>query len=174
MSGSTTAARAHTVCTTSLGVITYATNGEALTGCYLAAQKTLPNTDRLGTRNDRHPVLTEAHHRLTRYLDGTCADMTIPLAPAGGEFEHAVWQLLLQIPYGTTTTYGRLARELGGVGLSQRVGQAVGRNPLLVFVPCHRVIGADGALVGFAAGLTAKRTLLELEAPAEARAARLF
>jgi methylated-DNA-[protein]-cysteine S-methyltransferase len=159
----------HTVRTTRLGEVTFVTDGDHLTGCYLGQQKTLPTDERLGPRSDRHPVLAEAHRQLTEYLDGARTGFDVPLAPSGGEFEQSVWRRLRDIPYGTTVSYGELARELGGVGLAQRVGQAVGRNPLLVFIPCHRVVGADGALVGFAAGLPAKRTLLDLEEPVGAR-----
>lgn len=81
---------------------------------------------------------------------------------------------LREIPYGTTTTYGTIAVQLGNRALAQRVGRAVGHNPLSIVVPCHRVVGADGSLTGFAGGLDRKRALLALEEPAEVRAARLF
>lgn len=94
--------------------------------------------------------------------------------PSPSEFNLRVWKLLQEIPYGTTTTYGKLAEQLGSRGLAQRVGQAVGFNPFSIVVPCHRVIGADGSLTGFAGGLERKRFLLALEEPAAEDAGRLF
>ena len=94
----------------------------------------------------------------------------LALRPAGSPFERAVWELLGQIPYGETRSYGQLARQLGDPGLAQAIGAANGRNPLAIVVPCHRVIGADGSLVGYGGGLARKRFLLDLEQ----RGQRLF
>ena len=91
-------------------------------------------------------------------------DFTPPLHPAGSPFRQAVWQLLLEIPYGQTTTYGALAKRLGGVHMSaQAVGGAVGHNPISIIVPCHRVVGTNGSLTGYAGGLDRKIRLLEIE-----------
>jgi methylated-DNA-[protein]-cysteine S-methyltransferase len=92
----------------------------------------------------------------------------------GDDFQQRVWAILREIPYGTTTTYGAIAGRLGDKALAQRVGQAVGRNPLSIVVPCHRVVGSNGWLTGYAGGLERKRRLLDLEQPMDARAGRLF
>ena len=89
-----------------------------------------------------------------------------PLRPEGSPFRQAVWRLLLEIPYGTVTTYGALARTLRGQGISaaaQAVGGAVGHNPISILIPCHRVVGSDGSLTGYAGGVANKQFLLELE-----------
>ena len=93
----------------------------------------------------------------------------MPLVTRGDDFSERVWKLLREIPYGQTTTYGALAERLGDKSLAQRVGDAVGHNPLCVFIPCHRVVGANGALTGYAGGLKRKQFLLELEEPVGAR-----
>ena len=102
------------------------------------------------------------------------SDSDTSIATAGDEFSERVWALLKEIPYGETTTYGALAAALGNPRLAQRVGQCVGHNPISVIIPCHRVVGADGSLTGYAGGLDRKRRLLDLEEPPEVAAARLF
>jgi methylated-DNA-[protein]-cysteine S-methyltransferase len=112
--------------------------------------------------------------QLDAYFRRERTDFDLPLAPAGDEFAQRVWALLRQIPYGQTTTYGALARQLGDPNLAQAVGYANGHNPIAVVIPCHRVVGADGSLVGYAGGLDRKRYLLALEEPAPDAAGRLF
>ena len=106
------------------------------------------------------PVLTDTKRWLDVYFTGREPDFTPPLHPAGSPFRQAVWQLLLEIPYGQTTTYGAL---LGGGMSAQAVGGAVGHNPISIIVPCHRVIGANGRMVGYGGGLWVKEKLLNLE-----------
>ena len=101
--------------------------------------------------------------QLEQYFEGTRTEFDLPLAPVGTEFQLAVWELLLRIPYGRTSTYGELARQLGKPGASRAVGAANGANPLSIVVPCHRVIGASGKLTGFGGGLHNKEILLRLE-----------
>jgi methylated-DNA-[protein]-cysteine S-methyltransferase len=101
--------------------------------------------------------------QLAEYFAGTRTGFSLPLAPAGDPFDVKVWEMLGAIGYGETKSYGDLARQLGDVVLSQAVGAAIGRNPLSVVVPCHRVVGSDGRLVGYAGGLARKRWLLDLE-----------
>jgi methylated-DNA-[protein]-cysteine S-methyltransferase len=96
------------------------------------------------------------------------------LAAEGDAFQRAVWDIVHDIPFGETTTYGRIAEQLGDRTLAQKVGQAVGANPLSIFVPCHRVLGSNGSLTGYAGGLSRKKALLELEEPAQVSAGRLF
>jgi methylated-DNA-[protein]-cysteine S-methyltransferase len=118
----------------------------------------------VGERADDEPVLVRAVAQLTAYFAGERRSFDLPLAPAGTTFQLAVWEALRQIPYGTTVSYGELARRLGSPAASRAVGLANGRNPIAIVVPCHRVIGADGSLTGFGGGMAAKRTLLDLEA----------
>ena len=113
-------------------------------------------------------VLAEAKRWLDIYFTGKEPDFTPPLHPIGSAFRRSVWEILLQIPYGQTTTYGEIARQLAKKqGLdrmsAQAVGGAVGHNEISIIIPCHRVVGADGSLTGYAGGIGKKETLLELE-----------
>ncbi len=123
---------------------------------------------------DDDPLLGTVRDQLDAYFDGRLTSFDVPLEARGSVFQQAVWRLLQQIPYGTTTTYGAIAEQVGGKGRSQQVGQVVGANPIAIVIPCHRVIGADGSLTGFGGGLDRKRVLLALEEPAEVRESRLF
>ncbi len=110
------------------------------------------------------PALAEPARQLAEYFAGERTEFALEPAPAGTDFQQRVWRRLLEIPYGQTTTYGALARELGNPRSVRAVGLANGRNPISIVVPCHRVIGADGSLVGYGGGLERKRALLALEA----------
>ncbi len=101
--------------------------------------------------------------QLGDYFDGARTAFDLPLDPAGTDFQKRAWQALREIPYGETVSYGEQARRLGDVGLARAVGAANGRNPISIVVPCHRVVGSTGSLTGFAAGLDAKKFLLDLE-----------
>jgi methylated-DNA-[protein]-cysteine S-methyltransferase len=116
-----------------------------------------------GAPSPDDPVLRAAAEELAAYFAGSLRDFTVPLAPRGTDFQRSVWSQLRLIPYGTTVTYGEIARRLGAPAASRAVGLANGRNPIAIVVPCHRVIGADGSLTGFGGGMDAKRTLLDLE-----------
>jgi methylated-DNA-[protein]-cysteine S-methyltransferase len=109
-------------------------------------------------------ALAEPARQLAEYFAGERTEFALALRPAGTAFQRGVWDLLLGIPYGETTTYGALAAALGDPRKVRAVGLANGRNPISIVVPCHRVIGADGTLVGYGGGLERKRTLLALEA----------
>ncbi|MBD5160757.1 MAG: methylated-DNA--[protein]-cysteine S-methyltransferase [Oscillibacter sp.] len=108
-------------------------------------------------------LLTQTARELEEYFAGKRRTFTVPLAPAGTDFQRKVWAALRDIPYGETVSYGDLARRIGKPGAAIAVGQANSRNPIPIIVPCHRVIGADGKLVGYAGGLEIKKTLLRLE-----------
>lgn len=166
----------HAKIDTELGEILLVARGPALVGCYFPGHWYPPAASSIGSPvdPDTDAVLGPAGTQLREYLAGERRTFDIRTATSGDEFSEQVWDLLRAIPYGTTTTYGRLAEQLGNRALAQGVGQAVGHNPLSIFVPCHRVIGSDGSLTGFAGGLVRKRRLLELEEPAEIRATRLF
>ena len=151
-----------------MGDILLAADEIGLTGLWFVGQKYFANI-----LPDEHivretPILAESKRWLDVYFSGEEPNFTPPLHPIGSAFRQEVWQILLQIPYGQTTTYGeiakRLAAENGLAHLSaQAVGGAVGRNPISILIPCHRVIGADGSLTGYAGGIGRKRALLTLE-----------
>jgi methylated-DNA-[protein]-cysteine S-methyltransferase len=124
-----------------------------------------PNRVKLDAMNldPRHPVLIEAERQLTEYFSGTRTEFDLPLEPRGSEFQKKVWQALRRIPFGKTRSYLDLAKTVGSAKAVRAVGAANGMNPLSIVVPCHRVIGANGSLTGFAGGLEAKAKLLALE-----------
>lgn len=111
-------------------------------------------------------VLAPVRRQLEAYFRGELRVFDLPLAPRGTPFQLRVWSELRNIPYGRTISYGELSRRLGDPNLTRAVGAANGANPISIIVPCHRVIGTDGSLVGFGGGLEVKRFLLDLEAPA--------
>ena len=118
----------------------------------------------LGARDDTLPVLVETVRQLTAYFNRELTVFDLPLAPHGTEFQQRVWKELLEIEYGETASYGQIAARLGHTNAASRaVGLANGRNPIPIVIPCHRVIGADGSLTGYAGGMDRKQTLLELE-----------
>lgn len=110
------------------------------------------------------PLLDRAVGELEAYFSGARRVFDIPLDPGGTAFQKRVWAAVSRIPYGRTLTYGQVAADLGAPGACRAVGVAAGRNPILLLIPCHRVIGADGSLTGYAGGLEMKRALLALEA----------
>jgi methylated-DNA-[protein]-cysteine S-methyltransferase len=125
-----------------------------------------PKRVRLGElREDAaHPILLQTKQELTEYFTGARTVFTVPLDMAGTEFQRKVWAALLAIPFGETRSYGHIAREVGSPNAFRAVGAANGRNPVSIITPCHRAIGSNGTLTGFAGGLEAKRYLLALEA----------
>ena len=124
-----------------------------------------PNRVRLGAMEEHpsHPVLVEAQHQLTAYFSGNLTEFSLPLDFAGTEFQQQVWNALLTIPFGETRNYAQIAQQIGNPKAVRAVGAANGKNPISIVAPCHRVIGADGTLTGFAGGLAAKACLLEIE-----------
>ena len=117
-----------------------------------------------GDRSDTSPVLVETVRQLRAYFDHDLKEFDLPLAPAGSDFQKSVWAQLLRIGYGDTASYGEIAKRLGRTNAASRaVGLANGSNPIPIVIPCHRVIGADGTLTGYAGGIERKQTLLELE-----------
>lgn len=109
------------------------------------------------------PLLKEAYSQLKSYLDGKLKEFSLPLEPSGTEFMKKVWKELLKIPYGKTSTYKEIAQKVNSPKAVRAVGQANHRNPIPIFIPCHRVIGSDGSLTGFGGGLELKQQLLDLE-----------
>lgn len=147
-----------------LGPVIVAATDRGVAGVWFEGQRHLP--DRSAWRvDDRHPVLVRAVRQLGEYFAGRRTAFDLPLDLHGGTaFQQSVWQALLRIPRGTTTSYGALSSGIGKPAAVRAVGAAIGRNPIGVIVPCHRVIGSDGSLTGYAGGLDRKAALLELEA----------
>lgn len=159
-----------------LGMILLASDGENLVGLWIERQKYFGGTvkDDLIDKADL-PVFSAAKKWLDAYFAGRKPAISdLPLAPAGGEFRQAVWKILCDIPYGGYTTYGEIAKKMadltGKKSMSaQAVGGAVGHNPISIIIPCHRVVGRNGSLTGYAGGIAAKVKLLELEGVETAR-----
>jgi methylated-DNA-[protein]-cysteine S-methyltransferase len=116
-----------------------------------------------GHKNSHHPLLAEAERQLLAYFAGDLRDFDLPLDMAGTPFQQRVWRALLKIPYGRTRSYSEIARGIGAPSAVRAVGAANGANPIAIVVPCHRVIGASGSLVGYGGGLPLKQRLLALE-----------
>jgi methylated-DNA-[protein]-cysteine S-methyltransferase len=166
----------HTIIESPIGDLTLVAKDGTLGGVYFPGHWYPPAPSALGARSDSgfEPV----QEQLGEYLAGERRDFELATAAEGDAFQQRVWQLIDAIPYGETTTYGEIALALGGdASLARAVGGAVGRNPLSLIVPCHRVIGKDGKLTGYAGGLERKRFLLELEGAlgvSELATSRLF
>jgi methylated-DNA-[protein]-cysteine S-methyltransferase len=118
--------------------------------------------------NPQHPILLEAERQLKEYFSGERTEFNLPLEPNGSAFQKKVWRALGEIPFGQTRSYSELAKAVGSAKACRAVGAANGRNPLAIVVPCHRVIGSDGSLTGYAGGLEVKAALLALEARSSA------
>ncbi len=151
-----------------LGGITLCSNGNALIGLWFDGSKYFGSTITDKTEEKNLPVFNETKRWLDIYFSGAEPDFTPPLSLCGSEFRIAVWELLLTVPYGGTAAYGeiaaRLARSRGLLRISaQAVGGAVGHNPISIIIPCHRIMGADGSLTGYAGGIDKKLALLKLE-----------
>ncbi len=151
-----------------LGGITLASDGDALTGLWFDGQKYFLDTLCKEHQEKRLPVFEQARLWLDLYFSGKAPDFAPPLDPRATAFRKAVWDILLSIPYGQTMTYkeiaGKIARQNGLARMSaQAVGGAVGHNPISLIIPCHRVVGANGSLTGYAGGIGRKLSLLTLE-----------
>lgn len=159
----------YTVVASPLGEIRLVAQGDALTGVYFATHRKAQMAPR---RDDRHHVLTQAAQELSEYFAGGRKVFTTALALHGTEFQCAVWQALLSIPYGERRSYAQIASAAGNPQAVRAVGAANACNPLSIIVPCHRVVGADGSLTGYAGGMAAKRWLLEFEQAHSQKAGR--
>ena len=151
-----------------LGDILLAADEIGLTGLWFFGQSYFADTLLTEQIAQETPILTQAREWLDEYFSGKEPDFTPTLHPIGSPFRQAVWKLLLQIPYGQTTTYGEIARQLEKLQnrphmSAQAVGGAVGHNGISIIIPCHRVVGTKGSLTGYAGGLDKKMALLELE-----------
>lgn len=151
-----------------IGSLTAASNGMALTGLWFDGQKYFGSTLTEEYEERELPVFAKTRDWLDLYFYGENPDFMPPLAVSGSDFRKSVWNILRQIPYGQTMTYGeiakKMARQMGTEKMSaQAVGSAVGRNPISILIPCHRVVGSDGSLTGYAGGIEKKAALLALE-----------
>jgi methylated-DNA-[protein]-cysteine S-methyltransferase len=155
----------HTTIDSPVGELTLVARDDVLSGIYFPGHWHMPAPQVFGTRVEGGFEL--AQQQLGEYFAGERTEFELATTVAGEEFQRRVWELIDRIPYGETTTYGEMAQELGDPALAREVGAAVGRNPLSIVVPCHRVVGKGGKLTGYAGGLERKRFLLELEGVGE-------
>ena len=150
-----------------LGGMTLVSDGTALVGLYFDGQKYFAEGLDATRTQKNLPVFEEARRWLDVYFSGRKPDFTPPTAPAGTAFQQSVWKILRTIPYGQTVTYGAIARRIeqntGRRISAQAVGGAVGRNPISILIPCHRVVGTNGSLTGYAGGIDKKERLLRWE-----------
>ncbi|APU14971.1 MULTISPECIES: methylated-DNA--[protein]-cysteine S-methyltransferase [Actinoalloteichus] len=153
--------RTHTVMESPLGPMTLVAADGLLCGVYMVEHRHRPALETFGPADATS--FTECVAQLTEYFEGRRTEFDLPTAAQGTPFQQQVWSALREIPYGETVTYGWIAERLGRPTASRAVGAANGRNPISIIVPCHRVIGAGGALTGYGGGLHRKERLLELE-----------
>ena len=135
----------------------------ALRGAYFTGQKYHPRIEKGWVRDARHILLRQAKRELAEYFDGTRTRFTVKIAPRGTPFQVAVWKAITRVAFGKTIPYAELARRAGHPGGARAAGGATGHNPISIIVPCHRIVGSNGALTGYAGGLTKKRAFLALE-----------
>jgi len=147
---------------TPLGEMLLLADADALLGAWFTGQKYYPADCNAWERKPSHPVLRAAAAQLLEYFSGKRRVFDLPLAPAGTTFQCTVWKALTDIPYGATCSYSEVAAR-SGAAAARPVGAAVGKNPVSVIIPCHRVLGKDGSLTGYAGGLERKAKLLALE-----------
>ena len=166
--------RCHMLIDSPIGELHLAASSTGITGIYMHHPTHPPTPEDLGIALPRpadHPLLAGCAQELGEYFNGQRTSFSVPLDAHGTEFQQRVWAQLRRIPFGESRSYGDLALELGDAKLTRAVGTANARNPISIIVPCHRVIGADGSLTGYAGGLERKLFLLRLEGilpPAEA------
>jgi len=151
----------HTIWQSPLGAITLVGRDGALTGLYFPGH--WPRPDRAAFGPSVSADFTDAGHQLDEYFAGERTTFDLDIDAEGSDVDRRVWALISQVPYGSTSTYGALARLLGDGTTAQEVGAAVGRNPLCIVVPCHRIVGSTGKLTGYAGGIARKAQLLDLE-----------
>jgi methylated-DNA-[protein]-cysteine S-methyltransferase len=154
---------AYTTIASPVGELTLATNGSQLTALHIAGDRYFSTVPAGWTRQPGHPLLLEAARQLAEYFAARRRAFELELAPTGTPFQRQVWQALRGIPAGSTTTYAEIAAVIGRPSAARAVGTAVGRNPLCIIIPCHRVLASGGGFGGYVAGLACKQQLLDLE-----------
>jgi methylated-DNA-[protein]-cysteine S-methyltransferase len=162
----------HTTIESPLGGLTVVIRANEVAGLYFPHHWPRPDPATFGEADDTGAE--EVRRQLGEYFSGDRRSFDLPLKVEGDEFQQRVWEMIGQVAYAETTSYGQLAREIDGGTTPQEVGAAVGQNPLSILVPCHRVIGAGGKLIGYAGGLRRKQFLLDLEREVAGRPGRLF
>jgi methylated-DNA-[protein]-cysteine S-methyltransferase len=172
MTSTTLTTTAHTTIDSPIGTLTLVATEGILSGLYLEEHRHQPDPATFGERVDAG--FEEVTAQLAEYFAGQRQHFTVPIRPAGSRFQRRVWTALTSIPYGQTWTYAELADAVGRPDIIRAVAAANGRNPLSIVVPCHRVIGSDGSLTGYAGGLARKRFLLDLERAPGPESGRLF
>lgn len=155
--------RTHTVIQSPVGELALVNTDGVLSGLYMTCRKGFPALS-TAEQSSSQAGFEQAFVELNEYFNGEREVFIVATTASGDSFQQRVWDLLREIPYGTTRSYGDIARDLGDIGLARAVGAANARNPIFIIVPCHRVVGHDGSLTGYAGGLERKRYLLELEA----------
>jgi len=153
----------YTVIDSPLGPLTLTSDGRSLTRVHLPGPDGGAAVRREWVEDESTAPLPEVKRQLAAYFDGRLRQFDLPLAPAGTQFQQRVWEELARIPYGITASYGEIARRIGLPGSARAVGMANGANPIAIILPCHRVIGASGKLVGYGGGLPRKVALLTFE-----------
>lgn len=148
---------------TPLGTLLATACGGALTGLYFDGERHAPAIRAAWVEDAAAAPFGECRRQLLEYLERARREFDLPLAPEGTEFQRRVWIEIARIPYGETLTYAGLAARAGAPGSARAAGAATGRNPISIIVPCHRVVGADGSLAGYAGGVPRKAKLLEIE-----------
>jgi methylated-DNA-[protein]-cysteine S-methyltransferase len=164
--------RTHTVMMSPIGDLTLVNTNGMLSGLYTSGHKRGPRGSVLGDRVSSG--FEQAIQELNDYFSGALTEFTVPIAVQGNAFQRRVWALVKEIPFGETRSYGDLAEDLGDPTLAREVGAANAGNPICIIVPCHRVVGRDGSLTGYAGGLHRKRYLLDHEVSVAGRAPALF
>ena len=152
-----------TTLVTPLGPLLLAASSSGLRGAWFEGQRHFAGRDAAWVEDARDPTLRVAREQLTRYFDASSRTFDLPLDPVGTPFQRTVWRAISAVPYGETISYATLAGAAGAPGAARAAGAATGRNPLGIIVPCHRIVGSQGALTGYAGGLDRKRALLALE-----------
>ena len=164
--------RTHTIIDSPIGALTLVATDNTLSGLYLEEHQHMPDPATFGPRVDSG--FEQAAEQLGEYFAGQRQEFALRTRAGGSDFQRRVWQVVAAIPYGQTQTYRQLADAVGRPDRLRAVGAANGRNPLAIVIPCHRVVGSDGSLAGYAGGLARKRTLLDLERPCGPRPGQLF
>jgi methylated-DNA-[protein]-cysteine S-methyltransferase len=162
----------HCVIASPLGDLTLVARDGTLTGLYFPGHWYMPDRSTFG--DEGQEGFTEVRAQLAEYFSGERAHFDVPAIADGNEFQRRVWDLVRQVPYGETSTYGHLARQLADGTTPQEIGAVIGRNPLCILIACHRIVSSTGTLTGYAGGLRRKQFLLDLEREAVDRPMRLF
>jgi methylated-DNA-[protein]-cysteine S-methyltransferase len=150
-------------CNSPLGRVLLTASDSGLTGLHFVGEKYFPHIESFWREDERAPYIQHARAQLEQYFVGARSVFEVPLDPSGTPFQLKVWMKLREIAYAETISYGELAQRVGDPNAARAVGAANGRNPISIIVPCHRVIGADGSLTGYAGGMERKKSLLYLE-----------